>query len=294
MKNYLLLLFLYIVWGTTYTAIPFALKGFTPFLMASARYLLVGLVFLPFTTRADWEWKRAWPQVLGGVSMVIANSLVMWSQKTMPSGLASLFIATVPLWFMMVNWLFFEKKVPEKIAVAGLLLGISGVGYLSYATGTDVSLRASAAALMFASFVWVVGSLFIRRSMVNYKTFPAISVQMISGGLFLTIVSIAFSGESISANFSHGIPEAWAAFFYLTIVGSVLALTVYNILLKTISPPVVGTYALVNPLVAMVLGQVVLGEALTADMLWSMVLILGGVSLLLYSSARQGTRPKKD
>lgn len=287
MTNYLLLLFLYIVWGTTYTAIPFALKGFTPFVMAFSRYLLVGLFFLPWTRRADWDLKRALPQMFGGVCLVMANSLVMWSQQKMPSGLASLFIATVPLWFMLVNGIFFEKKIPEKLAVFGVFLGLSGIGYLSFATGKDMALRMSALALVSASLIWVVGSLFIRRSMANYRnSYSAISIQMVTGSLFMGILA-SFSGESFSANYVHGNLHAWGGFLYLTVVGSLMALTVYNHLLKNLPPPVTGTYALVNPVVAMILGQIVLGEVLSTEMLVSTMMVLGGVGIILYSGARK-------
>ncbi len=292
MTNYLLLLFLYIVWGTTYTAISFALKGFTPLVMASMRYLICGLFFLPWTTRSDWKWQKAWPQVLGGICLVFANSLVMWSQQTMPSGLASLFIATVPLWFLLVNGLFFEKKVPNKVAIIGVIVGIAGVGFLSYVTGKDLSLRAGAVALVSASLIWVIGSMFIRRSMAEYKTFPAISVQLTSGGIFLVILSL-FSEETYSSNLTHGNFGAWAGFFYLTIAGSLMALTVYNKLLQRLPPHVVGTYALVNPMVAMLLGQMVLGEVLTVDMLLATLMVLGGVALIIYSNYLSDLRRSK-
>ncbi len=284
MTNYILLLFLYIVWGTTYTAIPFALKGFTPFAMASIRFLLCGLIFLPFTTRADWRWQKARPVVLGGMALSLANALVMWSQQTMPSGLASLFVATVPLWFMVVNWRFFEKRRPQKMAVLGLLFGIVGVAFLTYATGKDMSLRASAIALLASSFIWVIGSLFIRRSMGNYGTFAGLSVQLTSGGVFLTFMAVV-TGEDYVANFSHRVPEAWGAFLWLTIFGSLMSMSAYNKLLKSMSPHVVGTYALVNPMIAMLLGQIVLGEVLSVDMLLATSMVLGGVSLILYANS---------
>lgn len=286
MTNYLLLLFLYIVWGTTYTAIPFALKGFTPFAMASIRFLLCGLIFMPFTTREDWRWEKAKPIVFGGVALSLANSLVMWSQQTMPSGLASLFVATVPLWFMVVNWGFFEKKKPQKIAVLGLIFGIVGVGFLTYATGKDLSLRESAIALLASSFIWVVGSLFIRRSMGNYGTFAGLSVQLTSGGVFLTIMTL-IRQEDYVANITHGNLEAWGAFLWLTILGSLMSMSAYNKLLKTMSPHVVGTYALVNPMIAMFLGQIVLGEVLSVDMLIATSMVLGGVGLILYANSRK-------
>lgn len=286
MTNYLLLLFLYIVWGTTYTAIPFALKGFTPFAMASIRFLLCGLIFMPFTTREDWRWKKAKPIVLGGVALSFANALVMWSQQTMPSGLASLFVATVPLWFMVVNWKFFDKKTPQKIAVLGLLFGILGVAFLTYATGKDLSLRESAIALLASSVIWVVGSLFIRRSVGNYGTFAGLSVQLTSGGVFLTVMAL-IRQENYVANFTHGNFEAWGAFLWLTVLGSLMSMSAYNKLLKTMSPHVVGTYALVNPMIAMLLGQFFLGEVFSLDMLIATSMVLGGVGLILYANSKK-------
>lgn len=283
MTNVLRLIFLYIVWGTTYTAISFALKGFTPFTMASMRFLLCGLILLPLTKKEDWNLKYALPHILGGICLTFSNSLVVWSQQNMPSGLAALFVATVPLWFMLLNWGAFEKKRPGLISFIGLMVGLLGVGYLSYASGKDLTMRTSAIVLIIGSLIWCFGSLIIRKAQRKYETSAAISVQLTTGGIFLIIPAL-LTHENIASNFHQ---SSWTPVFgwlYLVVFGSLLAMSAYNKLLSSFSPHVVGTYALVNPVVAMLLGQVYLGESLTHEMLVATLLVLGGVGIIILSN----------
>lgn len=283
MRNFLLLLFLYIVWGTTYTAISFALKGFTPFAMASMRFLLCGLILLPFTKKEDWDLRVAWPHMLGGICLNFSNSLVVWSQQNMPSGLAALFVGTVPLWFMLLNWGAFEKKRPSPLSFIGLLVGLCGVTYLSASSGKDLTLRSGAFILIAGSLLWCFGSLVIRKSKGKHSIFSAISIQTLTGGTFLIIPAL-INGESFQHNLNQEALAPIVSWLYLLIFGSILAMNAYNKLLKTLSPHVVGTYALINPIVAMVLGQIYLGESLTHEMLVSAMLVLGGVGLIILSN----------
>lgn len=283
MRNFLLLLFLYIVWGTTYTAITFALKGFTPFAMASMRFLFCGLILLPFTKMEDWDFRVAWPHMLGGICLNFSNSLVVWSQQSMPSGLAALFVGTVPLWFMLLNWGAFEKKRPSPLSFVGLLVGLCGVAYLSAASGKDLTLRTSAITLVAGSLLWCFGSLVIRKSKGKHSIFSAISIQSLTGGAFLIIPAL-MNGESFDRNIYEQTVTPFLGWLYLVVFGSLLAMHAYNKLLKDVSPQVVGTYALINPIVAMGLGQFYLGESLTHEMLISAMLVLGGVGLIILSN----------
>lgn len=283
MRNFLLLLFLYIVWGTTFTAISLALKGFTPFAMASMRFLLCGLILLPFTKREDWNFKVAWPHMLGGICLNFSNSIVVWSQQTMPSGLAALFVGTVPLWFMLLNWAAFEKKRPTNLSFVGLILGLAGVGYLSLSSGKNMTMQASGLLLIVGSLIWCLGSLVIKKSKSNHSIFASISIQSITGGTFLIIPTL-INGESFYHNIFEQSLSPALGLLYLLIFGSIFAMNAYNKLLKSLSPHVVGTYALINPLVAMALGQFYLGEALTTEMCISAGLVLGGVGVIIFSN----------
>lgn len=263
-----------------------ALKEFSPFVLAASRYIACGLVFLPFTKREDWQFSRAWPHFLGGICLTFANSLVAWSQLKMPSGLAALFVGTVPLWFMLLNWISFDKKKPATLSLVGLVVGMSGLLYLSYSSGKDLSLRISALALVTSSLVWSLGSLTIKKAGSSHKILPAISIQLLTGGLFLLIPTF-LNGETLPQNLfakGYGAAFGWA---YLVLFGTVLAMNAYIRLLKNMSPHVVGTYALVNPIVAMILGQAFLGEALSFEMMVATVLVLGGVGIILTSNRLQ-------
>lgn len=283
MRNLLLLLFLYVVWGTTYTAMSLALKGFSPFVMASMRFLFCGLLLLPFTKMEDWNFKVAWPHMLGGICLNFSNSLVAWSQQTMPSGLAALFVGTVPLWFMLLNWGAFEKKRPSPLSFVGLLVGLCGVAYLSASSGKDLTLRASAITLVAGSLLWCFGSLVMRKSKGTHSIFSAISIQSITGGTFLIIPAL-LNGESYDRNIYEQTVTPFLGWLYLVVFGTLLAMHAYNKLLKSLSPHVVGTYALINPLVAMGLGQFYLGESLTHEMMISAMLVLGGVGIIIASN----------
>lgn len=289
MVNLLLLVFIYIVWGTTYTAISLALKEFSPFILAALRYTISGLIFLPFTKREDWNFTRAWPHFFGGICLTFANSLVVWSQQKMPSGLAALFVGTVPLWFMVLNWFAFEKKKPAILSLFGLMVGMSGLMYLSYSSGKDMSLRLSAMALVFSTFIWSIGSLTIKKAGSSHQILPSLSIQLLTGGLFLFIPAY-FNGESLPVDvFKNGIGPM-LGLGYLIFFGTILAMNAYVRVLKNMSPHVVGTYALMNPIIAMVLGQAFLGESLSIEMVVATVLVLGGVGIILASNKLQSKK----
>lgn len=284
--NLILLIFIYIIWGTTYTAIVYALKGFEPFGLAGWRFLVAGLVFVPFTRKVDWKLGNSWHSIVGGIGLATGNALVVWSQTRMTSGLAALYVGSVPLWLILIDWLFFTKKKPHLLSVLGCLVGLSGLYLLSLETGKDLSLRLSAVALIGAALLWSIGTLFIRKGQGRITRNSAIAIQLIYGGLFQFILAF-FHGEDFFPGTMAFELKPFLAWSYLVIFGSVLAMNAYNYLIKTTSPAIIGTYALANPIVALMLGFLLFDEQLTVGTLISGLLVLAGVALILMSGRKK-------
>lgn len=284
--NILLLLFLYIVWGTTYTAIVYALEGFEPFNLAGWRFFIAGLVFMPFMTRLDWQLRRNWPHIIGGIGLATGNALVVWSQTAMPSGLAALFVGSVPLWLIVLDWIFFKRQRPRFFSMLGCLIGLLGLYLLSVQTGKDVSLRWSAIALILAALLWSIGTLVIRSGQSPLPRASALAVQLVSGGIFQFILA-AFHGEDFIPSAAAFAWKPFLAWGYLVVFGSILAMRAYNYLLGKVDPVTIGTYALVNPVVALLLGQWLFSESIESTTLVSGALVLFGVGLILWAQKKR-------
>tara|TARA_R110000868_G_scaffold80095_9_gene227889 strand:- start:9716 stop:10606 length:891 start_codon:yes stop_codon:yes gene_type:complete len=290
--NILLLIFLYIVWGTTYTAIVYALEGFEPFAMAGWRFLVAGLFFAPMTKLEHWKLKNSWPSIVGGIGLATGNALVVWSQTIMPSGLAALFIGSVPLWLILLDWLFYSKTKPHPLSMMGCFVGLIGLYLLSVQTGADLSLRTSAIALIAAALFWSVGTLVIRNAKVQLTRRSALSVQLVYGGVFQQILAF-FNGEAFFPKASALESAPLWAWIYLVVFGSILAMNAYNYLLTVTSPAIIGTYALANPVVALILGHLLFDEEIGASTILSGVLVLVGVALILASGRVRPLVPTK-
>lgn len=291
--NMLLLLFLYVVWGTTYTAIVYALEGFEPFVLAAWRFFIAGLLFAPFTKLSDLKWSNAWPHILGGIGLATGNALVVWSQTAMPSGLAALFVGSVPLWMIALDWGFFGRRRPHFFSIAGCLVGLAGLYFLSAQTGKDLTLRSSAIALIGAAFLWSLGTLIIRHGKSPLPRRSALALQLVFGGLFQFLLAF-FHGESFIPSAAAFTLKPFLAWSYLVIFGSVLAMRAYNHLLGQLDSAVIGTYALANPVVALLLGHWLFAEALDAGTLMAGALVLFGVGLILLAGKMRSVvvRPK--
>lgn len=280
--NMLMLIFLYVVWGTTYTAIVFALEGFEPFTLAGWRFFIAGLIFTPFTRLHNWRIKNCWPHIIGGIGLSTANALVVWSQTAMPSGLAALFVGSVPLWLIALDWIFFSKNRPHHLSLIGCVIGLIGLYLLSAQTGQDLTLRLSAFVLIGAALLWSIGTLVLRNGPAHLNRRSAMAVQLVSGGLFQFVLALIM-GEGIIPGAQAFEFKAFSAWVYLVLFGSVLAMMVYNYLLGILAPAVIGTYALANPIVAMLLGFWLFNEQVSSATLISGGLVLVGVAFILLS-----------
>jgi drug/metabolite transporter (DMT)-like permease len=276
-RVWLALVTVYLVWGSTYLGIRLALDGLPPFLLVAGRSAVAGAVLYGFLRlrgeRAPtWaEWKGA--AVVGLLLLVGGNGLVTFAQQWVASSLASVVVATVPLWAAVFVGLL--GHWPGRWERLGLLVGFAGVVMLQWERGLR-SEPLGAAALLLAAVLWAAGSVLSQR--VRLPSGPmASAAQMLVGAAALLGVAL-LSGERVQGP----VPvQAWAAAAYLTVFGSLVAFSAYAYLLRRVRASFATSYAYVNPLVAVTLGTAVLGERVSPLGLGGMAAILAGVALVL-------------
>jgi drug/metabolite transporter (DMT)-like permease len=278
---------IYVIWGSTYLAILFAIETLPPFLMAGVRFLIAGglvyawaRVFGGAPRPAAVQWRAA--ALLGLLLLVGGNGLVVWSETRVPSGVAALLVAIVPGWMVLLDWLRPGGVRPARTIVLGLLLGLSGVAWLigpeALLGGGRVDLL-GAGALLVASFSWSAGSILSRQVALPKAQFLSTAMQMLAGGVALTLLGIGL-GEPWRFDAAAVTLKSVLALAYLVVFGSIIGFTAYVWLLRVSTPARVSTYAYVNPVVAVLLGWALAGEALTSRMVVAASVIVLGVVLI--------------
>jgi drug/metabolite transporter (DMT)-like permease len=277
----------YIVWGSTYLAIRFAIETLPPFLMAATRFAIAGVVLYAWSRmvgkaapprRAEWGATA----VVGTLLLVGGNGLVVWSEQRVPSGVAALLVGIVPCFMVLLDWLRPRGERPGPRVVAGLLLGLLGLVWL---VGPDAVMGGGrtdplgATALVLASLSWATGSIYSRHAPMPRSPFLSTAMQMLAGGAVLGAISVSF-GEPWAFEPAAVSLKSVLASLYLIVLGSIVAFSAYVWLLRASTPARVSTYAYVNPVVAVVLGWALAGEALTPRMLIAAAVIVGGVALI--------------
>jgi drug/metabolite transporter (DMT)-like permease len=278
---------IYVIWGTTYLAVVIMLRTIPPFAGSAMRYSFGGALLLAWLLafRRDAFAGLPWPRLLmAGVLLVAGgNGFAVWAQQGVPSGLAALLISSVPVFVMLLNWLFFARRAPEPRALLGILIGMGGVGVIvaHLHTLSGAVRMPYVFALLGAMLCWSSGTLVSRGTVAANQVAAATCVQMLVGaGLLSTIALVHGDWHALRA--AHVAPSSWLALGYLTVFGSIVALSCFLWLLTQVSPHKATTYALVNPLIALLLGSLLLGERITADVAVAVLLILAGVGLVLF------------
>ena len=271
---------IYVLWGSTYLAIRLAVDTIPPFLMAGTRFLAAGAALYAVGVPADLprpsarQWRNA---AVGAVPLfVMGNGGVTWAEQAVPSGAAALVIATLPAWLLLLDWGYGGRRGPRAVEAVGIGLGLAGVGVLSAPGGVD---PVGAVVLLAAAVAWAVGSLFNRYADLPASPALTAAMQMLAGGVMMVALGLIL-GEA--GRFEPG-AVSWrsaAAVAYLVAV-AVVALPAYNWLLAVTSPALVGTYAFVNPVVAVLLGWAAVGEPLGARTGAAAALVVLGVLLLV-------------
>ena len=282
---------IYFIWGSTYLGIRIAIETIPPLLMAGVRFLLAGSALflwtrwrgLPMPDRIHW--RSAF--LIGGLMLVGGNGGVTWSEQYIPSGLAAVLVATVPLWIVVFEWLRPGGNFPGKQVLFGLFLGFGGVivliGPANLNGNSDINLI-GVGVILLATVAWASGSLYSREAPLPSSQIVGISIEMLCGGLMLLGLGL-LTGEGSEITWQAISTRSLLALIYLTIFGSMVAFTAYIWLLKTVSPARAATYAYVNPVIAVFLGWTLGDEALTTTMLIASAMIIGAV--ILITSYRQ-------
>jgi drug/metabolite transporter (DMT)-like permease len=273
----------YVFWGMTYLAMRVAVEDIPPYLMAGSRFVLAGALLYAWARRRGdrpptrKQWRAA--VVVGAFLLLGGNASVAWAEQWVPSGLAALLIGVMPIWMVALDWLRSGSR-PSKQVVAGLLLGAVGVGLLvlPQGGGNGIDLL-GAAALVLAAASWAWGSVISRSAPLPPSPFLATSMEMIAGGVGCLVVA-AIAGELQDFSVAQVSGRAALAWLFLVVFGSLVAFTAYIWLLGVTSIAKAGTYAYVNPIVAVILGWAVLGERITARTVIAAIVILVGVALV--------------
>lgn len=276
----------YIIWGSTYLGISIAIDTIPPLLMAGTRFILAGSLLYAWTRYKGMEaprgihWRNAF--IVGGLMLFGGNGGVTWSEQYLPSGLAAVLVATVPLWIVVLEWLRPSGHYPGHQIIAGLILGFGGVvvlfGPSNLGGGEGVNLL-GAGVIIAATLSWAIGSLYARQAELPSAPLVAVAQEMIGGGVILTVVALLM-GEGNQLDISNISLASGLSLLYLTIFGSMVAFTAYIWLLKNVSPARAATYAYVNPVIAVFLGSVFNNESLTLIMVIASTMIIGAVMLI--------------
>ncbi|MDQ6919837.1 MAG: EamA family transporter [Candidatus Dormibacteraeota bacterium] len=285
---------LYVIWGSTYLAIRIAIETMPPFLMAAVRFALAGALMYVFAIRrgdpdgSDRPGRRQWMAALivGGLLLAGGNGLVSWGEQFISSGLAALLVATVPLWMVVLSHFFGDEKLTWPVVV-GVVIGLIGVAVLARPSGAGNGI-VGVAAVLTAAILWASGSIYARRAPLPRRPLVATSLEMLCGSAVLAVAAVA-SGELGQVHLAALSTRSILALAYLVFFGSIVAFTSYVWLLKTSRPSILGTYAYVNPAVAVVLGFLVLGEPLTLPTIIGGGIIIVAVALIV--TARSVQRP---
>ena len=292
-KTLLAFAIIYFVWGSTYLAIRVGVREVPPFLLAAMRFLVAG-IFLYGWAVARGETspnRRQWASVfvLSILFFVFDYGLLFWAEQRVPSGLAAVVMATIPAFIAVCEIIFLRTQTLTARLAFALLVGIGGVTVLvsrSVNLGGAPVDRLGALALLAASISWSMASVFTRVLPLPASKMISSGAQMFAGGVFLAVAAAAlgefrgFHPASVSA-------EAWLALLYLIVAGSIIGFTAYLWLIHHESPTKVGTYAYVNPVVAVLVGYFLGGEALGTRTVFGTLLILASVVIITMTKSRK-------
>lgn len=282
---------IYTVWGSTYLAIRLGVDTIPAFLLAGVRFLVGSVLFYAWSRfRGASNPKRSHilPMALVGLLLIVGgNGFVTWAEEIVPSGLTALLIAMVPFWIVLADWLRPSGRRPTLAVTIGLAIGFIGVGALINPTNVGGLAEISqfgALIIVAATMLWATGSIYSRHALAPESQTMAVSMQMFFGGLALMVISY-FRGEMETFALADVSASSALSFVYLTTIGS-FAFAVYMWLLKATEPAKVATYAYVNPVIALLLGNMIADEFISPWTIGCSAIILIGVFIIVRSKAK--------
>jgi len=299
LKIWVALLVVYIVWGSTYLAIRFAVETIPPFFVAGSRALLAGTILYiwrrlagdPAPTGRQWLAGA----LVGLLLLLGGNGLVSWAEQKVASGVAALLVGSAPLWMAAIEALRPGGVRPNWLGILGVTIGFCGIFLLvgpSLFDGKIADVQPlGIGALLLASLLWSLGSITSRTANLPSSALMSTSVEMLTGSAGLFIIG-ALAGEGRMLHITAVSLRSWLSLAYLTIFGSLIAFTAYAWLLREAPLTLVSTYAYVNPLVAVILGSWLAQEVLNARILVAALVIIGSVVVINVSRLGKAVSPR--
>jgi drug/metabolite transporter (DMT)-like permease len=283
---------IYLVWGSTFLAIRYAVETIPPYMMMSLRSIGGGLILLGLWRMREpgsaWPARGEWAAaaILGTLFFVTGHGLLAREEQYVPSGMAALCAATIPLFVPILTWIVPGGGRPSGRTTTALVAGFAGVTMLVAAQGSGGGLAAiDAALLLLMAFSWAAGTVATRHVPVPTSPLAAAALPLLAGGVGLAAVSLV-SGEAGSFHAGDVTGKSAAGLAYLVVMGTVVTFSAYMWLLRHVAPTRVATYAFVNPAVAVVLGWAVAGEHLSAGTLLATAVIIGAVAVAVSDRPR--------
>lgn len=281
---YLSLAAVCVIWGTTYLALRIAVMHFPPFLFSGIRQLVAGIILVAFMLTIGKQkfptWAELKVQAFGGFLMLtLGNGLVAWAELQVSSGIAAIICSIMPIWVIVINVLIYKEEKPTLPIMSGIALGLLGIVLIfgdSLTELTSTQYLVSIVFIVIANISWAGGSVWMKTKHLNTNPFMNAGLQMIFGGCFMFPISLAvddLSHVTLST-------EAVYSFLYLIIFGSLIAYTCYTYAIRHLSMTIVSLYAYINPLVAIILGWLVLDEKLTPRIAIAFVITIAGIYMV--------------
>jgi drug/metabolite transporter (DMT)-like permease len=284
---------IYLVWGSTFLAIRYAVETIPPFAMMAARCLLGGGILLALGLARErtivWPGRRQWggALVLGSLFFVGCHGVLAFAEERVPSGVAALFLATIPLFVPLLVWALPGGAAPTRRRVVALVAGFAGVALLVAAQGSGGGLRpAYAALLLMTALSWAAGTVATRLVAVPASPTIGAALPLLAGGAVLTVIAAA-SGELAPHRLDHVTARSAGGLAYLIVLGTVVTFSAYVWLLRHVAPARVATYAFVNPAVAVALGWAVGDESLSAGAGLATLVIIAAVAVAVSERERE-------
>jgi drug/metabolite transporter (DMT)-like permease len=289
----------YVIWGSTYLGIRFAIETLPPFFMAGVRFLIAGVILYWWARRrgapapSGVNWKTA--TVVAALMLIGGNGGVVWAEQRVPSGLTALLIATEPFWIVLLDWLRPGGSRPTLTVAAGLLFGFIGVAVLvspADLVGGGAVDPIGAVAVMLASLSWAAGSLWTARgAKLPGSPMLATGMQMLIGGVMFMVLG-SFTGEWARVSVAAMSLKSVLALVYLIFFGAIIGFTAYVYLLQNTTPSKASTYAYVNPMIAVFLGWALAGESLNGRVALAAAAIISAVVMITRQQPRRTHAPE--
>jgi drug/metabolite transporter (DMT)-like permease len=287
---------IYVIWGSTYLAIRYAVQTIPPFLMGGFRFVISGAALYAWARYrgaarpSRIHWRNA--IIAGGFLLVGGNGAVVWAEQFVPSGMTALLVSILPFWLVIIEWVRPPRRRPAAAVLIGLIVGFIGiivlVGPGNLGGHGDVR-PIGALVLILGSLSWAIGSFFSRDADLPASGLLTTGMEMLGGGALMLIVGI-LSGELSHFVISHVSMASAMGLLYLVTFGSLLGFTSYIWLLDKVSPARLGTYAYVNPIVAVLLGWAIAGERLSFRTAIAAAIVICAVALITTARSARSTQ----